>query len=44
MGMPKPKYTPEERKKIKGENLIKNKATAKERGYTQKSAAREKCN
>jgi len=41
MGMPKPKYTPEERKKIKAENLLKNKAAAKERGYTQKSAARE---
>jgi len=35
------KYTPEERKKIKAENLRKNIETAKEKGYTRKSAARE---
>lgn len=40
--MTKAKYTPEERKKIKAENLRKNKAAAVARGYTQKSAAREK--
>jgi hypothetical protein len=39
--MTKAKYTPEERKKIKAENLRKNIETAKERGYTQKSSARE---
>jgi DNA adenine methylase len=39
--MTKAKYTPEERKRIKAENLRKNKEAAKERGYTQKSAARE---
>lgn len=39
--MTKPKYTPEERKKIKAENLLKNIEAAKKRGYTQKSAARE---
>jgi hypothetical protein len=39
--MTKAKYTPEERKKIKAENLRKNKEAAKERGYTQKSVARE---
>jgi DNA-binding transcriptional MerR regulator len=39
--MPKAKYTPEERKKIKAENLRKNREAAKARGYTQKSAARE---
>jgi uncharacterized protein YpuA (DUF1002 family) len=39
--MTKPKYTPEERKKIKAENLRKNIEAAKKRGYTQKSAARE---
>ena len=40
--MTKPKYTPEERKKIMAENLLKNKEKAKLKGYTQKSAAREK--
>ena len=40
--MTKPKYTPEERKKIMAENLLKNKERAKLKGYTQKSAAREK--
>jgi len=40
--MTKAKYTPEERKKIKAENLRKNKEAAAARGYTQKSAAREK--
>lgn len=39
--MTKAKYTPEERKKIKAENLRKNREAAKARGYTQKSAARE---
>lgn len=39
--MPKAKYTPEERKKIKAENLRKNKESAEARGYTKKSAARE---
>jgi hypothetical protein len=39
--MPKAKYTPEERKKIKAENLRKNIEAAKQRGYTQKSPARE---
>jgi hypothetical protein len=39
--MTKAKYTPEERKKIKAENLLKNIEAAKKRGYTQKSAARE---
>jgi uncharacterized protein YpuA (DUF1002 family) len=39
--MTKPKYTPEERKRIMGENLKRNKEKAKEQGYTQKSAARE---
>jgi hypothetical protein len=39
--MTKAKYTPEERKKIKAENLHKNREAAKARGYTQKSAARE---
>ena len=39
--MPKAKYTPEERKRIKAENLRKNIEAAKARGYTQKSAARE---
>lgn len=40
--MTKAKYTPEERKKIKAENLRKNREAAAARGYTQKSAAREK--
>jgi len=40
--MTKPKYTPEERKKIMAENLLKNKERAKLKGHTQKSAAREK--
>ena len=39
--MTKAKYTPEERKKIKAENLRKNREAAAARGYTQKSAARE---
>lgn len=39
--MTKAKYTPEERKKIKAENLRKNRESAAARGYTQKSAARE---
>ena len=39
--MTKAKYTPEERNKIKAENLRKNRAAAEARGYTQKSAARE---
>ena len=39
--MTKAKYTPEERKKIKAENLLKNIKAAKARGYTQKSVARE---
>lgn len=39
--MTKPKYTPEERKRIMGENLKRNKEKAKAQGYTQKSAARE---
>jgi len=39
--MTKAKYTPEERKKIKAENLRKNREAAEARGYTQKSAARE---
>ena len=39
--MTKAKYTPEERKKIKAENLRKNIESAKQRGYTQKSDARE---
>ena len=40
--MTKPKYTPEERKRIMAENLLKNKEKAKSNGYTQKSSAREK--
>ena len=40
--MTKPKYTPEERKQIMGENLKRNKEKAKAKGYTQKSASREK--
>jgi hypothetical protein len=39
--MTKPKYTPEERKLIMGENLKRNKEKAKAQGYTQKSVARE---
>lgn len=39
--MTKPKYTPEERKRIMGENMLKNKAKATSNGYTQKSASRE---
>jgi 5-methylcytosine-specific restriction endonuclease McrA len=39
--MTKPKYTPEERKRIMGENMLKNKAKAASNGYTQKSASRE---
>jgi len=39
--MTKPKYTPEERKRIMGENLKRNKEKAKAQGYTQKSVARE---
>ena len=41
ISMTKPKYTPEERKRIMGENLKRNKEKAKAQGYTQKSAARE---
>ena len=40
--MTKAKYTPEELKKVKAENLRKNIKKAKERGYTQKSSSREK--
>jgi hypothetical protein len=40
--MAKQKYTPEELKIIRAETLRKNKKAAEERGYTQKSAAREK--
>ena len=40
--MTKAKYTPEERKRIKAENLRKNREAAAARGYTQKSSAREK--
>ena len=36
--MTKAKYTPEERKKIKAENLRKNRAAAEARGYTPKSS------
>lgn len=39
--MTKAKYTPEERKQIKAENLRKNREAAAAKGYTQKSAARE---
>ena len=39
--MTKPKYTPEERKRIMRENMLKNKAKAASNGYTQKSASRE---
>jgi hypothetical protein len=39
--MTKPKYTPEERKRIMGENMLKNKVKATSNGYTQKSASRE---
>ena len=40
--MTKAKYTPEERKKVKAENLRKNIEKAKARGYSQKSSSREK--
>lgn len=40
--MTKAKYTPEERKKIQAENLRKNRESAIAKGYTKKSAAREK--
>ena len=40
--MTKAKYTPEERKKVKAENLRKNIEKAKARGYIQKSSLREK--
>lgn len=40
--MDKQKYTLEELKIIRAETLRKNKKAAKERGYTQKSSAREK--
>lgn len=40
--MTKAKYTPEERKKVKAENLRNNIKKAKEGGYTQKSYSREK--
>lgn len=39
--MSKAKYTPEERRKIRAENLLKNIESAKLKGYTQKSSARE---
>ena len=39
--MTKAKYTPEERKRIKAENLRKNREAAAARGYTQKSPDRE---
>jgi len=40
--MTKAKYTPEELKKVKAENLRKNIEKAKARGYSQKSSSREK--
>jgi 5-methylcytosine-specific restriction endonuclease McrA len=40
--MTKPKYTPEERKLVMAENLKRNRERAEAKGYTQKSAAREK--
>ena len=40
--MAKRKCTPEELKIIRAENLRKNRKAAEERGYTQKSSAREK--
>jgi hypothetical protein len=40
--MTKPKYTPEERKRVKAENLRKNIEAAKAKGYTQKFSNREK--
>jgi hypothetical protein len=40
--MAKRKCTPEKLKIIRAENLRKNRKAAEERGYTQKSSAREK--
>lgn len=40
--MCKSKYTPEELKKIRAENLRKNKEKAKQKGYTRKNFSREK--